>query len=152
MPRWDRDTESNAPTNARRGFLARVLLATTLCGSLLGLFSSPTPVSAAGWNHFVDPSCQPDYDGQATPGINWYDQAPTTFVQYLDLYIYYYDASVGMDVVVASYIYNIFPGGGSNGDLRSYLQAYTGAGSYRGRVNYGASFNTADYSEPFNCP
>lgn len=152
MLRRDERADTIGTFDARRSFLTRMLLAATLLGSVLGLVSTPEPVAAAGWNHFVDGSCQSDYDGQATPGINWYDQYPTTFVEYLNVYLQYYDYSIGYFVNVDSYTYPTFAYGGSNGDLRHYLEAQTGQGEYRGRVYYNASYHGDDYYERFDCP
>jgi hypothetical protein len=102
---------------------------------MLTFLRAPEPVAAAGWNHFIDPGCTSSSDGVATPGINWFDQAPTTYVYCATVYLDFYDSSVGNYIQRDYYDWGVYPAAGSNGDLRHYLEGDVGPGSFYGRVN-----------------
>ena len=130
-----------------RQFAARALLVFALLGGSLGLFLHPQPVAAAGWNHFIDPTCPYSGRGQATPGINWWGWAPTSFGSaYSDLF---FDAGAGYNLVDQNPGYQQV---GASGDVRNIVGSTSGFGNYRGVVNYATTWaGDGRYSETFWC-
>lgn len=130
-----------------RPFL-RVVIIAAIIGSTLGFSLAPRAVAAAGWNRFIDPSCESN-GGYAFPGINWWDYFPASGASaYSKMYYWvgtYYALGYTSSVVSQS---------GGSGDIRRYAWSNNGYQKwYQGEVLYDTSWaGQGSYSEAFYCP
>lgn len=133
---------------AGRWSVTRMLLALALVGCLFGFTGTRQSVAAAGWNHFIDPHCASPMNGTATPGINWWGYAFTSYARARSvLYFLVPQGWQVQDAKDSAYVY------GSNGDIRHSLSGWSNrSGTWQGEVFWWSSFaGDGSYWENFHC-